>query len=363
MGISVKKHSGYIQMTLKVQKKGIGINMIIVMKPGAKKESIQNIIDIIESNGLTAHISDGKEVTIIGVVGDKSKLKEQNLEIAEDVDRVVPVTESYKLANRKFHPESSVVKVGNVSIGGDEFVIMSGPCAVESREQLLETAHAIKKAGAKILRGGAYKPRTSPYAFQGLEEEGLKFMKEAKEETGLSVVCEVTSLAAIEAAVKYVDMLQIGARNMQNFYLLKEAGKTGLPVLLKRGLSATIDEWLNAAEYIIAEGNPNVVLCERGIRTFETATRNTLDISAVPVIKEKSHLPIIVDPSHASGVRKYVKPLALSAVAAGANGLMIEAHPNPAIALSDGPQSLTFPQFEELCKEIKPLAALMGKKF
>lgn len=337
--------------------------MIIVMKPGAKKESIQKIISIIEEKGLTAHISDGKEVTIIGVVGDKTKLQGQNLEIVEDVDKIVPVTESYKLANKKFHPNPSVIKVGNVSIGGDELVIMSGPCAVESREQLLETARAIKTAGAQILRGGAYKPRTSPYAFQGLEEEGLKYMKEAREETGLSVVCEVTSLAAIEAAVKYVDMLQIGARNMQNFYLLKEAGKTGLPVLLKRGLSATIDEWLNASEYIIAEGNPNVVLCERGIRTFETATRNTLDISAVPVIKDKSHLPIIVDPSHATGVRKYVKPLALSAVAAGADGLMIEAHPNPAAALSDGPQSLTFPQLEKLCIEIKPFASIMGRKF
>lgn len=337
--------------------------MIIVMKPGAKKESIQNIIRIIEDNGLTAHLSDGKEVTIIGVVGDKTKLQNQNLEIAEDVDKVVPVTESYKLANKKFHPEPSIIKVGNASIGGDELIIMSGPCAVESEDQVMETAKAIQKAGAQILRGGAYKPRTSPYAFQGLEEDGLKLMKEAKDETGLAVVCEVTSLAAIEAAVKYVDMLQIGARNMQNFYLLKEAGKTGLPVLLKRGLSATIDEWLNASEYIIAEGNPNVVLCERGIRTFETATRNTLDISAVPVIKHKSHLPIIVDPSHATGVRKYVKPLAMSAIAAGADGLMIETHPNPTCALSDGPQSLTFPQFEELCGEIRPLAKLMGKKF
>ncbi len=337
--------------------------MIIVMKPNAKRESIQNVINIIERNGLTAHISDGKEVTIIGVIGDKSRLQEQNLEIAEDVDKVVPVTESYKLANKKFHPEPSVIKVGNTQIGGEELVIMSGPCAIESRDQLFETAYAIKKAGAQILRGGAYKPRTSPYAFQGLEEEGLQFMKEAREETGLAVVCEVTSLAAVEAAVKYVDMLQIGARNMQNFYLLKEVGKTGLPVLLKRGLSATIDEWLNASEYIIAEGNPNVVLCERGIRTFETATRNTLDISAVPVIKHKSHLPIIVDPSHATGVRRYVKPLAISAVSAGADGLMIETHPNPACALSDGPQSLTFPEFGELCAEIRPFAALMGKKF
>lgn len=337
--------------------------MIIVMKPNAKEDSIRNVIEIIERNGLTAHISTGNEVTIIGVIGDKSRLQDQNLEIAEDVDKVVPVTESYKLANKKFHPEPSIIKVGNVSIGGDELVIMSGPCAVESREQLFETAYAIKKAGAQILRGGAYKPRTSPYTFQGLEEEGLRYMKEAKEETGLAVVCEVTSLAAIETAVKYVDMLQIGARNMQNFYLLKEAGKTGLPVLLKRGLSATIDEWLNASEYIIAEGNPNVVLCERGIRTFETATRNTLDLSAVPVIKHKSHLPIIVDPSHATGVRRYVKPLAIGAVSVGADGLMVETHPNPACALSDGPQSLTFPQFEELCTEIRPFAQLMGKKF
>lgn len=337
--------------------------MIIVMKPQAKESSIKKVLDVISVNGLEAHLSDGKEVTIIGVVGDKSKLRNQNLEIFEDVDKIVEVTESYKLANKKFHPEPSVISVGNVSIGGDELILMSGPCAVESQEQVLETAMAIKKSGAQILRGGAYKPRTSPYAFQGLEEEGLRFMKEAREATGLSVICEVTSLSAIESAVKYVDMLQIGARNMQNFYLLKEAGKTGLPILLKRGLSATIDEWLNASEYIMAEGNPNVVLCERGIRTFETATRNTLDISAIPVIKERSHLPIIVDPSHATGVRNYVKPLAKGAVAAGADGLMIETHPNPSCALSDGPQSLTFSQFDELCKELRPFAALMGKHF
>lgn len=337
--------------------------MIIVMKPQAKESSIKKVLDVISANGLEAHLSDGKEVTIIGVVGDKSKLRNQNLEIFEDVDKIVEVTESYKLANKKFHPEPSVISVGNVSIGGDELILMSGPCAVESQEQVLETAMAIKKSGAQILRGGAYKPRTSPYAFQGLEEEGLRFMKEAREATGLSVICEVTSLSAIESAVKYVDMLQIGARNMQNFYLLKEAGKTGLPILLKRGLSATIDEWLNASEYIMAEGNPNVVLCERGIRTFETATRNTLDISAIPVIKERSHLPIIVDPSHAAGVRNYVKPLAKGAVAAGADGLMIETHPNPSCALSDGPQSLTFSQFDELCKELRPFAELMGKHF
>lgn len=337
--------------------------MIIVMKPGAKRDSILKIKELIESHGLETHISEGKEVTIIGVVGDKNRLQDQNLEIYDEVDKIVSVTESYKLSNKKFHPDPTIVTVGNVKIGGDNFVVFSGPCAVESKEQLLATAHAIKKAGAQILRGGAFKPRTSPYSFQGLEEEGLRFMKEAKEETGLPVVCEVTSLNAIVSAVKYVDMLQIGARNMQNFYLLKEAGKTGLPVLLKRGLSATIEEWLNAAEYILAEGNPNVVLCERGIRTFETATRNTLDISAVPVIKEKSHLPIIIDPSHATGVRAYVKPLARCAVAAGADGLMIETHPNPSCALSDGPQSLTFEAFEELTKEIRPLIQLMGKKF
>ena len=335
--------------------------MIIVMKPHARQEAIDQIVELIRSNGLEVHLSTGKEVTIIGVIGDKTRLADKNLEIAQDVERIVPVTESYKLANRKFHPESSVITAGNVTIGGKELVIMSGPCAVESREQLIETALAVKKAGAQILRGGAYKPRTSPYAFQGLEEEGLRYMKEAKEASGLCVVCEVTSLHAIEAAVKYVDILQIGARNMQNFYLLKEAGKTGMPVLLKRGLAATIDEWLNAAEYIMSEGNPNVILCERGIRTFETATRNTLDISAVPIIKERSHLPIIVDPSHAGGIRSLVKPLAMAAVAAGADGLMIETHPNPSCALSDGPQSLTFPQFEDLCGELRPLTALMGR--
>lgn len=335
--------------------------MIIVMKPGAAERSIEELVKRIKSTGLDAHLSRGSEVTVIGIVGDKSLVSSMNLELADGVDRIVPVTESYKLSNRKFHPEASEIRVGNVTIGGSELVVMSGPCAVESEEQVLATARAIKASGAQILRGGAYKPRTSPYSFQGLEEEGLKFMKEAREETGLSVVCEVTSQKAIESAVNYVDMLQIGARNMQNFYLLKEAGKTNLPVLLKRGLSATIDEWLNAAEYIMAEGNPNVILCERGIRTFETATRNTLDLSAVPVIKEKSHLPVIVDPSHATGVRSYVAPLAKAAVAAGCDGLMIETHPNPSCALSDGPQSLTFEQFDTLMQELRPFAQLLGK--
>lgn len=337
--------------------------MIIVMKPKAPRASIEHVIEIVQSNGLETHLSEGKQVTIIGVVGDKTRLNLSNLEIAPDVDKIVPITESYKLSNRKFHPDPTSVQVGNTFIGPGHLTIMAGPCAIESEEQLLLIAKSVKKAGASFLRGGAYKPRTSPYSFQGLEEEGLRYMKKAQEETGLATICEVISESSIDAAVKYVDMLQIGARNMQNFQLLREAGQSGLPVLLKRGLSSTIDEWLNAAEYIIAEGNRNVVLCERGIRTYETATRNTLDISAVPVLKSKSHLPVIVDPSHASGVRAYVAPLAKCAVAAGADGLMIEVHNNPACALSDGPQSLTFAQFDELARELKAYAALSGRSF
>ena len=307
--------------------------MIIIMKPSASEENIRNVAGQIEEKGLTVHLSHGTEVTIIGVVGDKSKLQGSNLEIADGVDKVVAVTESYKLANKKFHPEPSVISLSNTAIGPGNLTVMAGPCAIESSSQLMETAFAVKKAGATVLRGGAFKPRTSPYSFQGLETEGLKYMKEAREATGLSVICEVTSARAIEDAVKYVDLLQIGARNMQNFELLKEAGKTGLPILLKRGLSATIDEWLNASEYIMAEGNSNVILCERGIRTFETATRNTLDLSAVPVLRQKTHLPIIVDPSHATGVRAYVEPMAKAAVSAGADGLMIEVHPCPELSL------------------------------
>ena len=337
--------------------------MIIVMKPQAAESGITAIKDYIEGSGLNAHLSQGTEVTIIGVVGDKSRLSTENLISFKDVDRIVPVTETYKLANKKFHPEPSVVQVGPTVISPDNLTIMAGPCAVETQEQLMSIAHAVKAAGATILRGGAYKPRTSPYSFQGLEEEGLRYMQEAKKETGLATICEVVSNEAIEAAVKYVDMIQIGARNMQNFILLKEAGRSGLPVLLKRGLSATIDEWLNAAEYIIAEGNPNVVLCERGIRTFETTTRNTLDLSAVPVLKEKTHLPVIVDPSHATGVYKYVSPLAKAAVACGADGLMIEVHNDPAHALSDGPQSLTFEKFARLTEELTPYARLAGRTF
>lgn len=336
--------------------------MIIVMKPHAPQEAVNQVTSLIKSRGLETHLSQGHQVTIIGVVGDKNKLCCDNIQLLPYVDKLIPVTESYKLSNKKFHPEPTRIRVKDLEIGPDTLTVMAGPCAVESEEQLMTVARAVKKAGAQILRGGAYKPRTSPYSFQGLEEEGLKYMAQAGEETGLATICEVISAQSMEAAVKYVDMIQIGARNMQNFQLLREAGRAGLPVMLKRGLSATIDEWLNAAEYIISEGNPNVILCERGIRTYETATRNTLDISAVPVIKSKSHLPIFVDPSHASGVQAYVSPLAKAAVACGADGLMIEVHNDPEHALSDGPQSLTFRIFDELMQDLGKYAALAERK-
>lgn len=335
--------------------------MIIIMKPQASKEAVEKVTSLIESKGLQAHLSEGSQVTIVGVVGDKSRLAGSNIEMSEGVDKVVAVTESYKLVNKKFHPDDSIIPVGNTHIGPGTMTVMAGPCAIESKEQLLSTAFAVKKAGATFLRGGAYKPRTSPYSFQGLEVEGLKYMQTAAKETGLATICEVTSAHAVESAEQYVSMLQVGARNMQNFELLKEVGRTGMPVLLKRGLSATIDEWLNAAEYIMAAGNSKVALCERGIRTFETATRNTLDLSAVCVLKEKTHLPVIVDPSHATGVRAYVEPLAKAAIACGADGLMIEVHNDPAHALSDGPQSLNFEQFDSVMDNIKPYIDLSGR--
>ncbi len=330
--------------------------MIIVMNSSATGEDINAVAKYVESKGLSTHISKGSEVTIIGVIGDKSVLNHDTLTLMSGVDKLVPVTETYKLSNLKFHPEPSKIRAGNCVIGDKKIIVIGGPCAIESREQLFEAAQAVKEAGAMILRGGAYKPRTSPYSFQGLEKEGLKYMKEVKEQTGLSVICEVTSIESAHVAADYVDILQIGARNMQNFELLKAVGRLKLPVLLKRGLCATIDEWLNAAEYIMSEGNPNVILCERGIRTFETSTRNTLDISAIPVVKSKSHLPVIVDPSHASGKRTYIPSLAKAAIAAGADGLIIEVHPNPKQALSDGPQSLDPVQFKTLMEELRPIA-------
>lgn len=335
--------------------------MIIIMKPQASKEDVQKVTSLIESKGLQVHLSEGSQVTIVGVVGDKTKLAGSNIEMSEGVDKVVAVTESYKLVNKKFHPDDSVIPVGNTHIGPGTMTVMAGPCAIESKEQLLSTAFAVKKAGATFLRGGAYKPRTSPYSFQGLEEEGLKYMKEAREATGLNVICEVTSAHAIEAAVKYVDMLQIGARNMQNFDLLKAVGKTNKPVLLKRGLANTIEEWIMSAEYILSEGNTNVMLCERGIRTFEPYTRNTLDLSVVPIIKKKTHLPIIIDPSHATGDWELVEAASLAAIAAGADGLIVEVHDHPECAWSDGAQSLKPDNFKELIRKGKAIAGVIGR--
>ncbi len=337
--------------------------MIVIMKQNATEANINYVTSAIKELGLEAHLSRGKSITLIGVVGDKRVFLEKNPETMPGVDRIVPISESYKLANKSFKPDPTVIDIGGVKIGGGNFAIMAGPCAIESKEQLLESALAAKAGGAKILRGGAFKPRTSPYSFQGLEEKGLEYMAEVAKETDMKVITEVTSERALEVAKNYVDILQIGARNMQNFELLKQAGKSGLPVLLKRGLCATIEEWLNAAEYIMSAGNEKVILCERGIRTYETSTRNTLDISAVPVIKSKSHLPIIVDPSHASGVREYIPALSRAAIAAGADGLIIEVHPDPSKALSDGPQSLNPEEFKELSEMLRPLISLMGQVF
>lgn len=337
--------------------------MIIVMKKGTQEKEIKEVSSVLESLGLGVHISMGSEVTIIGVIGDKRLLSDVPLELMPGVDKLVPIMESYKLAGKTFKPEPSVIDVNGVKIGGKEIVMIAGPCAVESRDQIVTAAIEVKKAGAKILRGGAFKPRTSPYSFQGLEEEGLKMMLEAKEATGLQIVSEVTSEKSLETSYKYLDMFQIGARNSQNFNLLRELGRQKKPVLFKRGSATTIDEWLNAAEYIMSEGNYNVILCERGIRTFETATRNTLDISAIPVVKNSSHLPIIVDPSHAAGKTQYILPLSKAAIAAGADGLIIEVHPNPRLALSDAAQQLAPTDFDSLCSDIAKMAQLLGREF
>lgn len=337
--------------------------MIIVMNPNAATQNIEDITNLLGKYGLGVHISKGSECTIIGVIGDKRVLKDVPIELMAGVEKTVPIVESYKLSSRTFSPQSSIVDVDGVKIGGNELTIIAGPCAVESEEQILTAAREIKKTGAQILRGGAFKPRTSPYSFQGLEEEGLRLLDMARKETGLKVVTEVTSGKAVEQSFDYVNMFQIGARNVQNFELLKEVGKSKKPVLLKRGPSTTIDEWLNAAEYIMSEGNYKVVLCERGIRTFETATRNTLDISAVPVIKSKSHLPIIVDPSHAAGKSAYVAALSRAAIAAGSDGLIIEVHPDPKSAVSDAAQQLTPEAFGKLCLEISQIAKIIDRDF
>jgi len=335
--------------------------MIIVMNPQASKEELQQVIDRVEEANCKVHLSEGRVRTIIGVIGEKKLMAELPLEAMDGVEKVVEVTESYKLVTREFKQEDTVIDVGGVLIGGENLVVMAGPCAVESREQLLETAKIVKAGGAQFLRGGAFKPRTSPYAFQGLEEKGLEFLAEAREKTGLKIVTEVMDVQSVPIVADCADVLQIGARNMQNFQLLKAVGRLNKPVLLKRGMAATLNEWLNAAEYIMNEGNYNVILCERGIRTFEDYTRNTLDLSAVAAVKMISHLPVIVDPSHGTGVWKLVGPMARAAVAAGADGLMIEVHPNPALALSDGKQSLTPKKFNLLMKDLAAIAHVMGR--
>ena len=333
--------------------------MIIVMSPTSTKENLEKVEQKITRAGLKYHLSEGDERTIVGVIGDKKIIAGLQMNSLDGVEKTVRITEKYKLVSREFKPEDTVIDVGGVKIGAGHLTVMAGQCAVESMEQLMEAAECVKKYGAQFLRGGAYKPRTSPYSFQGLEEEGLKLLAEAREKTGLKVVTEVTEVENVGLVSEYADVLQIGARNMQNFQLLKEVGKVRTPVLLKRGLSATISEWLNAAEYIMAGGNDNVVFCERGIRTYETYTRNTFDISAIPAIKHLSHLPIIADPSHGTGKWRMIKPVSLASIAAGADGLIIEVHPNPARALSDGPQSLTPENYRNLMASVQKLSRFM----
>lgn len=336
--------------------------MIIAMKPEATEEQIQEVCRHIERYGYKPHLIRGEERVVIGAVGHgDNKDHLHNLISVPGVENVVPILQPYKLVNRELKKQKTTIRVGDLEIGGRQFVVMAGPCSVETREQLLETAHGVKAAGAQILRGGAFKPRTSPYDFQGLEEEGLKFLAEAREQTGLKVVTEVVTTEDTELVAEYSDILQVGARNMQNFALLKRLGKVGKPVLLKRGMSSTIKELLLSAEYIASHGNQQIMLCERGIRTFETATRNTLDIAAVPVLNELSHLPVIVDPSHATGKRSLVKAMAKAGIAAGADGLIIEVHPRPQEAWSDGPQSLTPADFGQLMKELQPYAELESR--
>lgn len=335
--------------------------MIVVMKPGSTQENLAAVVNKIETAGLRTHLSQGEEVTIVGVIGDKKIIANLELEMLEGVDKTVRITEKYKLVSRDFHPEDTVIDAGGVKIGGKEIVVMAGPCAVESLEQLREAAQAVKACGAKFLRGGAFKPRTSPYDFQGFGVEGLKLLRKVADEFDLRVVTEIVDKDDLEFFCEYADVLQVGARNMQNFQMLKALGKCNKPVLLKRGLSATISEWLNAAEYIMSGGNEQVIFCERGIRTYETFTRNTLDLSAVAAVKELSHLPIVVDPSHGTGRWKMVAPMARAAIAAGADGLIIEVHPHPEKALSDGDQSLRPEAFKELMSNLGGIAQVMNR--
>ncbi len=335
--------------------------MIIVMKSNATKKQIDHVIEKIKALGLKPMVSRGTERTIIGVIGSEDAVRVQPLEIFAGVEKVMPVLKPYKLVSREFRPQDTIIDVDGLKIGSRRLVIMAGPCSVENRQMLMTAAKAAKQAGAHVLRGGAFKPRSSPYSFQGLGEEGLKYLRESADDTGLKVVTEIMDVRDVPMVSKYADILQIGARNMQNFNLLTEVGQAHKPVLLKRGLSATITEFLLAAEYILSQGNFNVILCERGIRAFEDQTRFTLDLAAVPVVKKLSHLPIIVDPSHATGYWDYVGSMAKAAVAAGADGLMIEIHPSPETAMSDGPQSLLPEKFIALAKELKKVASAVGR--
>lgn len=335
--------------------------MMIVMRSNATEEQIAQVVEIVQANGLRAHLSQGEERTVIGVVGDGRPVPKDQFVFLPGIDRVVPISRPYKLASREFRPENSHFRLDGVRIGGDEIVIIAGPCSVESRSQLLETAFAVREAGAHALRGGAFKPRTSPYSFQGMGEPGLEILAEARQATGLPIVTEVMAPEQVPLVTRYADVLQIGARNMQNYSLLHAAGESQQPVLIKRGMSATIEELLMAAEYVLSHGNRRVVLCERGIRTFETATRNTTDINSVPVLKTQTHLPVVLDPSHSTGNWEYVTAIARAAIAAGADGLMIEVHPNPAAALSDGGQSLKPERFAEMVKQVKAIAQAVGR--
>ncbi len=336
--------------------------MIIVVKNSCEKTQFDNLVDWIKELGLDIHVSRGEMSTVLGLVGDTSRVDMDLISSLDMVEKVQRVQEPYKNANRKFHPEDTVVEVGGHKIGGLNFQVIAGPCSVESEEQIIEVAKAVKASGATMLRGGAFKPRTSPYAFQGLKSTGIELLLKAKAETGLPIVTELLSVTDLDL-FRDVDVIQIGARNMQNFELLKEVGKTGKPILLKRGLANTLQELLMSAEYIMSEGDSQVILCERGIRTFETMTRNTLDLSAIPALKDKTHLPIIVDPSHSTGVAKYVEPMSLAAVGAGADGLIIEVHNNPQKALCDGAQSLNPAQFSELMGKVKTMLSIVDKKF
>ncbi len=336
--------------------------MIIMLKPNSASDKVEHLSDIIGEMGVEVMRSDGTEHSVLHLIGDTSKIDKSIIQASEIVHKIIRVQEPYKRANRLFHPEDTIIDVAGHKIGGDEFIVIAGPCAVESEEQIVSIAKLVKEAGATFLRGGAFKPRTSPYSFQGLGAEGIRYLNTAKKETGLPIVTEILSADMLDLFVENVDIIQVGARNMQNFQLLKELGKVKTPILLKRGMVATIEEWLMSAEYIMSEGNPNVILCERGIRTFENFTRNTLDISSVPVVKKLSHLPVVVDPSHAGGAWWLVKPLSECAVVAGADGITVEVHDNPERAMSDGGQSLKPKKFTAMMDELEQLAKIKGKK-